>query len=122
MADERFEALVDDFGAMVLNAALRVLGDAGAARDVHQEVFLAIWRRWGKYNGRTKWSPYLYRTAVRKAIEYAKRARRNRPIQENPDIPGREQMPDAPMRIAELQEKLSACLAEMPRRQADVFV
>jgi len=122
LADERFEALVDEYGAMVLAAAVRVLGDAEAARDVHQEVFLAIWRRWGTFNGRTNWSAYLYRTAVRKAIEYAKRARRNPAVRESPDIPGREEMPDASLRTAELRARLSACLAKMPPRQADVFV
>ncbi len=122
MADVRFEALVDDYGAMVLNTALRVLGDSEAARDVHQEVFLTIWRRWDKYDGRTNWKPYLYRAAVRKAIEHARRSRRTPDHLGNQDVLGQEEMPGGQMRAAELRGKLLACLARMPQRQADVFV
>jgi RNA polymerase sigma-70 factor (ECF subfamily) len=122
LADDRFEALVNDYGRLVLNVALRILGDAEAARDVHQEVFLAIWRRWEKYDGRVNWSAYLYRTAVRKAIECAKRARRDVTIPQGGDIPDDKAMPDASLRAAELREKLLACLRRMPHRQAEVFV
>ena len=122
VADERFEALVDEYGALVLNAALRVLRDAEAARDVHQEVFLTIWRRWDKYDGRTNWKPYLYRAAVRKAVEHAKRSRRTPTALGNRDIPAQEGPLDGQMRAAELRQRLLASLTKMPERQADVFV
>jgi RNA polymerase sigma-70 factor (ECF subfamily) len=122
LADGRFEALVDEYGRLVLNVALRILGDADAACDVHQEVFLAIWRRWESYDGRTNWRPYLYRTAVRKAIEHAKRLKRAPHTLENQDMPGQEEVLGGQMRAAELREKLLACLAQMSQRQADVFV
>ncbi len=52
---------------------LRVLRDANLAHDVHQEVFLAVWRRWDRYNGNVNWPAYLYRATVRKALEIARR-------------------------------------------------
>ncbi len=122
MSDGRFEKLVDEHSRLVLNVALRVLGNAELAQDVHQEVFLAIWRRWGKFNGDTKWNAYLYRAAVRKSLELARREKRMpvREPQDRADI--NQDRPDGPMRTAELQQRIQQCLARLPRRQAEVFV
>ena len=122
MSDIRFEKLVNDHGRDVLNVALRVLGDPDTAKDVYQEVFLAIWRRWHSYDGTVNWGPYLYRVTVRKALELA---RARRPVAEapegcEPESPGSD--PDAALRLQDLQKKLTESLAKLPKRQADVFV
>jgi len=101
---------------------MRILGDTEKARDVHQEVFLAIWKRWHKYNGRTNWNAYLYRATVRKAIEFAKRSRIEQSLRRQPEYGTSTDHPDGPMRTAELQEMLARHLAKLPKRQADVFV
>jgi RNA polymerase sigma-70 factor (ECF subfamily) len=36
--------------------------------------------------------------------------------------PTTRESPDEPLRTAELQQKLTGCLAKLPKRQADVFV
>jgi RNA polymerase sigma factor (sigma-70 family) len=107
---------------MVLNAALRVLGDADAASDVHQDAFLAVWRRWQKYDGQVNWAAYLRRSAVRKALEYARRARRNPSSHDASQAVSPGATPEAEARAAELRERLLACLTRMPARQADAFV
>jgi len=117
-----FKALINDYSAAVLNTAIRVLGDSQKAQDVHQEVFLAIWRRWHKYNGKTNWGAYLYRTTVRKAIEFAKRSRAEQLVEHRPRNPITSERPDERLRIAELKQHLVKCLARLPERQADVFV
>lgn len=42
---DAFETLYDRFNVVVYSTALRVLGEASAAEDVTQEVFLRLWRR-----------------------------------------------------------------------------
>jgi len=42
--------LYDRYSAMVYAVALRVLGDAGAAEDVLQEVFMQLWRNPGTFD------------------------------------------------------------------------
>lgn len=113
MSDKGFENLVNEHGRQVLNTALRVLGDANLANDVHQEVFLAIWRRWPSYNGHTHWPAYLYRVTVRKALQTARRANGHR--RANPPESDRDdRRPDGDMRADELRQKLAGALAKLP--------
>lgn len=121
MSDSSFENLVNVYGRQVLNTALRVLGDESLAHDVHQEVFLAIWRRWSCYNGDTHWPAYLYRATVRKALQAARRANGQRHAG-RPDRDRDEHRPEADMRAEELRQKLTAALAKLPAHQADAFV
>jgi RNA polymerase sigma-70 factor (ECF subfamily) len=117
-----FKELVNDYSAAVMKTAIRILRDSQKAQDVHQEVFLAILRRWHKYNGQTNWGAYLYRVTVRKAMEIAKRSKAEQPVEQHFDCPATGVRPDGPLRTAELQQKLTACLAGFPKQQADVFV
>jgi len=116
-----FKALVDKYSAAVMKTAIRVLQDGQKAQDVHQEVFLEILRRWHRYNGQVNWGAYLYRVTVRKAIQFAKQSRME-PLAQQQEYPAARESPDGPLRTAELQQKLTACLTRLPKRQADVFV
>jgi RNA polymerase sigma-70 factor (ECF subfamily) len=122
VAKRDFRALVDDYSAQVLNVAMRILGDIQKAQDVHQEVFLAIWQRWHKYNSQVNWRAYLYRATVRKAIRLAKQSRNKALAEQQAAHNSNENGPDESLRIAELQQKLGRCLAKLPKRQADAFV
>ncbi|UCC98763.1 MAG: sigma-70 family RNA polymerase sigma factor [Phycisphaerales bacterium] len=122
MPTEEFRTLVNDYGARVLSTAVRILGDADKAQDVHQEVFLAIWKRWHTYNGRTNWDAYLYRATVRKAIELARRSRNESLLKRQAPPSAGSGRPDARLRVSEFQQKLAGRLAQLPKRQAEVFV
>jgi RNA polymerase sigma-70 factor (ECF subfamily) len=125
VSEKTFENLVQEHGPQVLRTALRVLHDASLAHDVHQEVFLAIWRRWHRYNGDVNWPAYLYRATVRKALEVAQqRLVCSVPVRASTEMPDRVTThgPDGALRAEELQQKLAATLARLPRRQADAFV
>ena len=122
MSKEEFGTLVSGCSAQVLNTAVRILGDAEQAQDVHQEVFLAIWKRWHKFNGRTNWNAYLYRVTVRKAVEFAKRSRAEQSVRQQHERSGDAERPDELLRTAEFQRRLAERLAGLPKRQADAFV
>jgi RNA polymerase sigma factor (sigma-70 family) len=137
VSDKSFENLVNEHGRQVLGTAMRVLRDVNLAQDVHQEVFLAVWRRWHRYNGSVNWPAYLYRTTVRKALEAARRrAACSVPVRasrstgilpvilnhgrgahatETPDGVTTNG-PDGVLQADELQQKLAAALARLPRR------
>ncbi len=117
-----FKELVEQYSTPVLNASLRIVNHPQMAHDVHQEVFLAILRRWDKFKGETNWGAYLYRVTVRKAMEVAKRSRRETPLSSLDDRAVVQENPDGPLRTSELQKELLKCLSKLPRRQADVFI
>jgi RNA polymerase sigma-70 factor (ECF subfamily) len=117
-----FKALLERHSKAVLNVALRILRDSQKAHDVHQEVFFAIWRRWHKFDDNTNWGAYLYRAAVRKAIESAKQSRTEPVLLQQCDLTTEKELPDSPLRAAELQQDLIKCLGKLPRLQADAFV
>ena len=125
VSEKAFENLVHEHGPQVLRTALRVLHDASLAHDVHQEVFLAVWRRWHRYNGDVNWPAYLYRATVRKALEVAQQwPVRRVPVEASRGtLPGiTTSGPDDALQTEELQQKLAATLARLPQRQADAFV
>ena len=125
VSETSFENLVNEHGPQVLRTAMRVLRDASLAHDVHQEVFLAIWRRWHTYNGSVNWPAYLYRATVRKALELAQhRLVCSAPVRALKETPNgvTTNGPDGALQADELQQKLAAALARLPRRQADAFV
>jgi RNA polymerase sigma-70 factor (ECF subfamily) len=123
LSEESFENLVNEHGRRVMDVALRVLGDVHLANDAYQEVFLAIWRRWSRYDGQVNWGAYLYRVTVRKALEVAKSRRAAAPVPAGgSECPSIEADPDVGLRFDELQQKLTESLAKLPKLQADVFV
>jgi len=122
MPDEEFRTFLERYSRKVLTVAARVLGSTTDAQDVHQEVFLAIWRRWDTYDGQTDWGAYLYRTTVRKALELAKRSRSRRSLPVQSQLPTSRQGPDSRLRADELRERLAQSLAKLPRDQAMAFV
>jgi RNA polymerase sigma-70 factor (ECF subfamily) len=122
LSDSRFEELVNTHGRHVLNVALRTVHDAEMAKDVYQEVFLAIWRRWPTYTGAVHWGRYLYRVTVRKALELARGRRPAAVDWDDCEPPSTGADPDASLRLEDLQRKLTESLAKLPQRQAEVFV
>jgi len=122
LSEQRFEILIDQYSQQVINTAYRILGCATIAQDVHQDVFLSIWRRWHKFNGQVNWPGYLYRTTVRKALQHAKEAQKTCTLIDNPENLTTRGDPDGSLQTRELQQKLASCLSKLPKRQSEVFV
>ncbi len=125
VSEQSFENLVNEYGGQVLRTAARVLRDRNLAHDVHQEVFLAVWRRWERYDSGVNWPAYLYRATVRKALELARRrAVGGVPVGASGETPHgvTTNGPDSVLQADELQQRLAAALTRLPRRQADAFV
>ena len=122
MLDDKFKKLVDDHGKTVLNAALRILGNHDSANDVYQEVFLAIWQRRHSFNGDTNWPAYLYRVAIRKALDNVRSSKKTVNLQDQDMLTASGAGPDEAIVCAELDKKLRVALAKLPKRQADVFI
>ncbi|MBN2590301.1 MAG: sigma-70 family RNA polymerase sigma factor [Sedimentisphaerales bacterium] len=122
MQQKSFKALVNKYSPIVSNTATRILRDSQSAQDVHQEVFLEIWRRWHKFNGQTNWNAYIYKITIRKAIRLAKHQKTRTSLLEHQEHPASNNEPDENLKAVELHKKLAGCIAKLPKRQAQVFV
>jgi RNA polymerase sigma factor (sigma-70 family) len=73
----------DQYSSFVYGLALRVIGEARAAEDVSQDVFVAVWERAGAFDpDRGSLRTWLGTLAHRRAVDHVRReeARRRRAI------------------------------------------
>jgi len=68
-----FRKLYDDYYQKVYGTAVTMLGNAEDAEDAVQEVFMKIYRKVSSFNGRSKFSTWLYRIAVNVCIDNVRR-------------------------------------------------
>lgn len=113
--DDALERLLDLHEKQVFRMAVMMLGDAGRAEEVTQDVFLKLWRALPAYDGRASLSTWLY-TIARNTCLSAVRAesyRRTTPLDEGTEPRVWSGTPDA---IAVQQ-----CLSALPDIQREVI-
>lgn len=71
-----FARIYADYGALVYNTCLAMLGDADDARDATQDTFVQVLRALHGFRGECELSTWIYRIAVRKCLDYARKRRR----------------------------------------------
>jgi RNA polymerase sigma-70 factor (ECF subfamily) len=76
---DSYRVLVDRYSSLVYTVALRIVGDEDDADDVAQETFVRAYRALGRFRGDSKFSSWVYRIAVNRALTHLKR-RRRRPM------------------------------------------
>ncbi len=114
--DERaFEELVIRYEAKVRHVAFGVLRDRELAEDVAQETFLTAYRKAGSYRGEGSVRSWLFRIAVRRALdELRRRGRRAEvPLPESQTAPGELAQPHKGLEAAwDLDRALDALVPE----------
>ena len=118
---EGIEALYDRYGPLAYTVALRILSDQGAAEDVVQEAFLAVWRRGATYQAtRGSLRAWLCTIVRNRAIDRL-RGERGRPHVEAPGtIEERETSPSDPWAAVEAEltgHEVRRALAGLPVEQ-----
>jgi RNA polymerase sigma-70 factor (ECF subfamily) len=76
-ADAAFDELMRRYKRPVVSFVCRMLGDADAADDVAQEVFVRVYRNIGDYRPRTKFSTWLFALARNAAIDHLRWRKRH---------------------------------------------
>jgi RNA polymerase sigma-70 factor, ECF subfamily len=115
-----FAELVQIYKGMVLNLAVRMLGDADAAEDLSQEVFVRVWKAIPKFRGECKLSTWIYRITINLCVAEGKTARGRSeflPI-DDPGLLAQPQLrADSPNEYSEevvLKERLNFLVTQMP--------
>ncbi len=70
-----YEQLVRRYQGQMYRLALRVVGSAGDAEDVVQDVFLTAWRRLTQLNDDAAFVGWLYRTATNRCLNVLRQRR-----------------------------------------------
>lgn len=73
-----FRKIVENWQDMVYNTALGIVQNATDAEDVAQEVFMQVYESVHHFKGESKFSTWLYRIAITKAMDHIRRKKRKK--------------------------------------------
>ena len=73
-----FKKIVDAWQDMVFNTAIGILQNTEDAEDVAQEVFVQVYESIGTFKGESKFSTWLYRITITKAMDHIRRKKRKK--------------------------------------------
>ena len=73
-----FKQIVETWQNMVYNTAVGILQSAEDAEDVTQEVFVQVYESVKNFKGESKFSTWLYRITVSKALDHLRRKKRKK--------------------------------------------
>ncbi len=76
--ESAFTKLVDEYQDMVYNTALGIVQQADDADDITQEVFIQIYQSISSFKGDSKFSTWLYRITLSKALDHQKKKKRKK--------------------------------------------
>jgi len=105
----------------VFRTALRFTGNADAARDVAQDVFVALFTSGRGFDPKGKFTTYLWRVVANRCLN--ERARSRQRLEDPADertlqLPGpAEQAPDRQLERREVQDKVRGAILALPERQ-----
>ena len=81
--DELYEEAAAEFGPAFERLARGYEADPEKCRDLLQEIHVALWRSFEKFDGRCYLRTWVYRVAHNRAVSHVRRNRANAPL---PDL------------------------------------
>jgi RNA polymerase sigma-70 factor (ECF subfamily) len=76
--ESAFKTIVETWKNMVFNTALGILQNAEDAEDVAQDVFIQVFESINSFKGESKFSTWLYRITITKAMDHIRRKKRKK--------------------------------------------
>ncbi len=117
---EPFDELVRRHEVKIHSLCYKMLKNYDDARDMAQETFLKAYQNIKRFDGRSKFTTWLYRIAVNNCINFMKKDRPAEEIKdETLDIPKDD--PVERFKKKQLKEKIYNAIAKLPEVQKSVF-
>jgi RNA polymerase sigma factor (sigma-70 family) len=69
-ARETFQNLVEQHKKILYKVCNAYCKDSGSREDLAQEIMVQLWRSFGKFDGRCRFSTWMYRIALNVAISF----------------------------------------------------
>lgn len=76
--ESAFRGIVDEWQDMVFNTAMGIVQNEQDADDITQEAFIQVHQSISSFKGDSKFSTWLYRITVSKALDHEKKRRRKK--------------------------------------------
>jgi RNA polymerase sigma-70 factor (ECF subfamily) len=76
--DQAFTKLVDQWQDMVYNTAVSIVQNEDDADDITQDVFIQVYQSVNAFKGESKFSTWLYRIVISKALDHVKKKKRKK--------------------------------------------
>ena len=76
--EQAFKRLVDECQDMVYNTAVGIVQNEDDADDITQDVFIQVYQSVGSFKGESKFSTWLYRIVISKALDHVKKKKRKK--------------------------------------------
>ena len=115
-----FDELVRRNGVRVHDLCYKMVRNYDDAKDLAQETFLKAYRKIKKFDGRSKFSTWLYRIAVNNCLNFLKKQKPT--VELYDEIVGSKK--DDPAQIykgKKLRERIAGAVAKLPEVQRAVF-
>ena len=74
--EQAFKKLVDEWQDMVYNTAVGIVQNEDDADDITQDVFIQVYQSVSSFKGDSKFSTWLYRIVISKALDHVKKKKR----------------------------------------------
>ena len=124
---EGFGELVKRHSGRLYRAALSILRNPAEAEDVVQDALVSAFQHLGQFAGRAKFSTWLTRIAVHRALEVASSGNRENPVDiDDPDthlrLVSRLRSPEDRLAARECAKLLYEAMDRLPARYREVLV
>jgi RNA polymerase sigma-70 factor (ECF subfamily) len=117
-----YGTLVERHQARMFATLRKMTGDSDLAMDLTQDAFVRGWQRLGEFQGRSAFSTWLYRIAVRLAYDSMERERRRPSAGQDREVADPGPGPDQDLQRRADAEVLERRIAELPEIQRAVVI
>ncbi|AHF06127.1 RNA polymerase sigma factor [Desulfitobacterium metallireducens] len=123
---ESFEQVISENEAKIINLIYGMTGDYHLSQDLAQETFIKAFKARHGFNGRSKFSTWLYRIAVNVTLDYQRKScvRMEKVSDEIEPLDYSDQQtkdPDHSCQVKAMKDILFQAIAKLPEQQREVF-
>lgn len=115
-----YQELVLRYSGKMWRLARQILQDEESAHDVVQDIFLSLWQKenvWTQQEN-AKFSTWLYRVTLNRAIDYKRRRKSGMVEIDKVDVADKADLPDIVMDQQALRQTLKDVMKKIPQQQA----
>ena len=129
-----FEELVRRYETKVHNLAMRLTRNSEDAEEVLQDVFVTVYRKVGSFEGKSKFSSWLYRITVNAAFMKLRKRKQDHSVsssdvlaqmqndERSPQQPSLDLFSESRAMNGEIREALEGAVGKLPEEYRAVFI